>query len=105
MTAKEIWYVWDKKTIISGAKKLLFNDGVVLAVGESTPPLGDVFDDKDIFVSYTLGETRERVECDGCDGEHCVYSYPDNDSNGGLVLSTCGVCQGRGYIWKAEVAL
>jgi hypothetical protein len=34
MTAKEIWYVWDKKIIISGAKKLLFDNGVVLEVGQ-----------------------------------------------------------------------
>lgn len=92
MTAKEIWYVWDKRAVISGAKKLLFDNGFALDLGEGSSPLGEVFDDKDNFVAYTLGERRERVDCFTCFNRSRYADITDK--------SGCPDCQGRGYIWK-----
>lgn len=89
MSAKEIWYVWDKKSIINGAKSCVF-EGAVIVVGagqiihQSIPRIM-----KGVSL-YTLSETRERVECECCED----WNYK------GL---KCDICKGRGYIWKMGV--
>lgn len=90
MTAKEIWHVWDGESPIPNSSKvklLLDRKGRF-----SEPKFTIVLKHKgwgalDEIMAYTLGETRERVECECCEDWNCK----------GL---KCDICQGRGYIWK-----
>lgn len=90
MSAKEIWYVWDGKTVVSGVHKAMLNTGHVHGIRGGSA-LGSLQTDREYFTHYTLGETRERVECEVCEGF------------GRYDLMVCHNCKGRGYIWKMGV--
>jgi hypothetical protein len=100
MAAKEIWHVWDgditrDMSFMQRVKKVSFSDGSFLIVDNDSP-----YREKPIMWylwgkwcnagvrAYTLGETRERVECP-------KYIQVSN-----TMADTCPRCQGRGYTWK-----
>lgn len=100
MTAKEVWYVWDKKTVIRGVREVLISNGKRHKILGGSD-LGQVPTDKDCFTFYTLGETRERVACEDCGGKG-KRKLTDFVSKVGF-SGVCICCQGRGYIWKTGV--
>jgi hypothetical protein len=100
MAMLEKWYVWDKKTEIRSAKKCMLNGDIIEIVGRVIDPSIPALT-KGVSC-YTLGETRERVECEYCDGEGGIDIF-DTFSDY-IYRDQCYRCKCRGYIWKTEVA-
>lgn len=97
MAAKEIWYVWDKETTVQGMKGIIQCDKRLnLKGGGVLEPRSS--NAKKTVSCYTLGETRERVECGVCEGAG-IREFKDwhtSLTKKGL----CIYCKSRGYIWK-----
>lgn len=109
MTAKEIWYVWDgditsDMSFIEDVTKVRFSDGSFVIVDKESS-----YRSKPIMWylwgkwcnsgvrAYTLGEKRERVECEACVSSRfkgLIYC------GGYFEFRKCPDCQGLGYIWK-----
>lgn len=67
----EKWYVWDKAKTINGVHRVLMSDGQISFIS-SLVPLGQVEQDKEWFVAYTLGETvPSKRKCIVCAGNGC----------------------------------
>lgn len=110
MTAKEIWYVWDGNTerdmsFRKYVTAIMYGDGVIgkrkdlvmIMYGESFFwNIG--INKRTTIVAYTLGETRERVQCYACEGGGFLF-IPVLWSGDDL-KEKCPDCQGRGYTWK-----
>ena len=107
MTAKEIWYLWSGGSKLpEGVKALIDENGFSMDAREGDNHAYAVAHccawNGSGIVAYTLGETRERVECEDCGGKG-KRKLTDFVSKVGF-SGVCICCQGRGYIWKTEVA-
>lgn len=86
MTAKEIWYSWNGQSLIPAtATRYIDRNGHHHIPRFTIPFKHGGFGAGGEIIAYTLGETRERVECQS----GCRYG--------------CSCCKGRGYIWKVGV--
>lgn len=119
MSKKEIWYVWDGNECYhpdhSKVEAVIGLDGKVSRVDrrEDDENFRNAFlclywgRDKEMKrawnIAYTLGETRERVDCDGCDGTGLATDFNDGEVTV-YEDEACPDCKGRGYIWEMEVA-
>lgn len=98
MAAKEIWYVWDGESPIPSGVKLYIDRKGRFSEPRFTLVLfhkgwGALYE----IVAYTLGETRERVECETCAASRFRGSIY---CGGYFEYRDCPDCHGRGYIWK-----
>lgn len=103
MTAKELWYVWGGKGVSPNSRDVmgsLLRNGLYVPAGNALN--WDWLNSDYDVVSYTLGETRERVECEDCNGEGGIDIF--DTFNGYIYRDQCYRCECRGYIWKTEVA-
>lgn len=102
---KEIWYLWDKKTIVEGVVKAMRCDGMVanFAIGGWSDVIGISSVDNEMCLAYTLGETRERVGCDGCDGAGLATDFNDGEVTV-YEDEACPDCKGTGKVWIYGVA-
>lgn len=96
MSEKEIWYVWSGRgEKPSGVTGVFYADGDLLDSKEMDLSWLSSYtyeSEWNYIVAYTLGETRERVECVDCfEG---LFYYDD------VKEVKCHVCDGRGYRWK-----
>lgn len=99
---KLIWHLWDGESPIpANATRYIDRNGHHHIPRFTIPFKHSGFGAGGEIVAYTLGETRERVECEGCLASRfkgLVYC------GGYFEYRECQDCQGRGYIWRMGVA-